>query len=519
MAQQNNLIVPNKWLITLAAMTGTLMAILDSTIVNIALPKIMASYGVNIDEIEWVVTAYLMALSVSMPVVGWLSGAIGQAQLYVLSLAIFTFSSALCGLAWSEDSLIFFRVVQGLGAGAIMPAAMAIMYESFPPHQRGFAMGIYGVGVTLGPAIGPVAGGYITEYFNWRWIFYVNLPIGLIGVALAAHSLRGLVRPPRNKFDAPGFIAMAIFLSFLLVALSRGQNEGWWSGYILGLITISALAFIAFLIIEMLSRSPLIELNLYAIAPYSLATIVGAVLGVGLFGTTFLAPMFLENLLDYTAFKTGLLMLPGALAVSVVLPFSGVLADKLDNRVTIVAGLIIVAISQFLFSRLDLMVSSTSVAIMFIFRGLGLGMIFPSLVNATLGAVPPRSINMASGLLNVTRQLGGSFGISILSTLLATREDFHKSIYSSAVTYGSFGTRSALAGAEALLRSVGQDVASAKTNAFSLVDMMVRKQASVAAFQDSFYLVGLLFLAAIIPALLIFKKKTPAPASLIPVGE
>lgn len=487
-------------------MLGTLMAVLDATIVNIALPKIMASFGVNIDEIEWVVTAYLMALSVAMPAVGWLSTAIGQAKLYGASLAIFTLSSALCGLAWSEDSLIFFRVIQGLGAGAIMPTAMAIMYETFPPHQRGFAMGIYGVGVTFGPAVGPVAGGYLTEYFNWRWIFYVNLPIGLLGVALAAYSLRGLARAAAKKFDAPGFIAMAIFLSFLLVALSQGQDEGWRSRYILGLIAISALAFILFLIIERLSGSPLIELELYAIAPYTLATLVGVALGVGLFGTTFLAPMFLENLLGYTALKAGVLMLPGALAVSAVLPISGALSDRIDHRVPIVAGLLMFALSQFLFSRLDLMASSTSVVAMFIVRGLGLGMIFPPLVNASLGAVPRQSINMASGLLNVTRQLGGSFGIAILSTLLTTREAFHKVIYSSAVTYGSYGTRSAIAGAEALLRSMGEDAASAPKKALWLIDMRVGKEALVAAYQDSFYLVALLFLAAIIPALMIHRR-------------
>ena len=299
-----------KWLVVIAVMSGAFMVVLDTTVVNVALPKIMAGFGVNIDKIQWVITAYMVAMAIMMPSVGWFSSRIGNKALFIGSLVLFTASSVFCGAAWNVDALIVFRIFQGVGAGALMPIAMVIIFEAFPPEERGLAMGVYGIGATFGPAIGPTLGGYLTEHFSWHLIFYINVPIGLVGIFLAAIILQTGRLQRELNFDILGFLTMAVFLGCLLTALSQGQKEGWTSFYILTLFAIAAIGLVSFLWAEHHVQQPFIDLSVYRTFAYSMATLVFIIQGFGLYGSTFLIPLFFESMLDYTALQAGFLMLP-----------------------------------------------------------------------------------------------------------------------------------------------------------------------------------------------------------------
>ncbi len=483
-----------KWWVTVTTMIGALMVVLDITIVNVAIPNIMASFGVNVETIEWVVTAYMMAMSVMMPTVGWLGNTMGNKNLYAVSLALFTLSSALCGMAWNNDSLVLFRVLQGIGAGVLLPVSMAIMYEAFPIQQRGFAMGLYGVGVTIGPAIGPALGGYLTERLSWRWVFYVNIPFGIIGLFLVLLVLRELRPRQVRPFDFLGFLTMSGFLVSLLLALSKGQREGWDSDYILSVLGISFLFFVSFLIIESRVKNPLIELSLFRNPVFSAITTLAMVFGVGLFGSTFLIPLFTQRLMGYTPIQTGIVMLPGALAVAVFLPLAGRLTDRLDPRLPLIIGMAIFTASLYWMAMLDLRTTFAAIMGMLIVRGIGMGFIFPPLLNTALGAVPPAQVGLASGLVNVLRQLGGSFGIALLSTLLVRREAFHRAIYAEGIVPGSFGTWEALQALEALAAKNGGSLVEVKAKTMALLQSLVVRRAQVSAYDDAFLLAALLTL-------------------------
>ena len=366
-----------KWLIVISVMSDAFMVVLDTTVVNVALPKIMAGLGVNLQKIQWVVTAYMLTMAVMMPSVGWLSARIGNKVLFISSLAIFTVSSIFCGASWNADVLILFRAFQGVGAGALMPIAMVIIFETFQPEQRGFAMGIYGIGATFGPAIGPTLGGYLTEHFSWHLIFYINVPIGLLGIFLALIILPAGKIKKGMTFDFWGFLTMAIGLGCLLTALSNGQLESWTSSYILTLFTVATFGLAAFFWIESRVSQPFIDLSVYGTFTYAMATTVFIIQGIGLYGSTFLIPMFFESMLGYTPLQAGILMLPMALVVAVVLPIAGRVADRMDGRIPIVFGVLFSAISLYWLSFVDLGTSRSTAYWMLIFRGFGLGFIFP----------------------------------------------------------------------------------------------------------------------------------------------
>jgi DHA2 family multidrug resistance protein len=494
----------SKWLVAVTVMSGAFMVVLDTTVVNVALPKIMAGFGVNLDKIQWVVTAYMLAMAIMMPSVGWLSARIGNKALFICSLALFALASAFCGTAWNEDALIFFRTLQGLGAGALMPIAMVIIFEAFPPEQRGLAMGVYGIGATLGPAIGPTLGGYLTEHFSWHLIFYINVPVGLTGVFLAAAILpRGKTRAGMT-FDLWGFATMAASLACLLIAFSQGQREGWTSGYILTLFSLAGVGLLTFLWVEarVVSR-PFIDLSVYGSFTYGMATLVFVIQGIGLFGSTFLIPMFFERLLDYTALQTGILLLPMALMVSLVLPTAGRLADRIDGRILIAVGVLFSTLSLYWLSFLDLRTSASTAMFMLILRGFGIGFIFPPLMNIALNSLPPEKVATGSGLMNVSRQVGGAFGVAALEALLDRREIFHNSLFAQAQQLNSVGTTEFLNRFQGLFESMGAVESAARGKALAVLNLLVGKQASVSAFDDCFFVAACIFLIGLLPTVLL----------------
>ena len=444
-----------KWLIVISVMSGAFMVVLDTTVVNVALPKIMAGLGVNLHKIQWVVTAYMLTMAIMMPSVGWLSSKIGNKALFISSLASFTVASIFGGAAWNADALILFRAVQGVGAGALMPIAMVIIFEAFPPEQRGFAMGIYGIGATFGPAIGPTLGGYLTEHFSWHLIFYINVPIGLLGIIVAVIILPAGKIKKGTTFDLWGFLTMAIGLACLLTALSNGQLEGWTSSYILTLFTVATFALAAFFWIERRVSQPFIDLSVYETFTYAMATTVFIIQGIGLYGSTFLIPMFFESMLDYTPLQAGILMLPMALVVAIVLPVAGRIADRMDGRIPIVLGVLFSALSLYWLSFVDLGTSRSTAYWMLIFRGFGLGFIFPPLMNLALKSLPPEKTATGSGLMIVSSQVGGVFGVAVIWAILDRREINHNSIFAQTQNLDSFATNQFIARLQELFYRIG----------------------------------------------------------------
>lgn len=497
-----------KWLVTVAIMSGAFLVVLDITIVNVILPEIMAGFGSTVDKIQWVITAYMLTMAVMMPSVGWVSARIGNKALFLLSLGVFCFSSALCGMAWNEDMLIVFRALQGCGAGSLMPIAMVIIFEVFPPEERGLAMGVYGIGATFGPAIGPTLGGYLAEHFSWRFAFYINVPVGILGILLGTLILpRGKIKKGTD-FDFQGLFTMALCLGCLVIALSQGQREGWTSFYILGLFAVSGLSLIAFLWVELRAPSPFIDLSVYRSFTYSMGTLVFIIQGIGLFGSTWLIPLFFETLLDYTALQAGLLMLPMAMVVAMVLPLAGRMADRMDGRIPIAIGVIFSTLALYWLSFLDLRTSALTGVGMLIFRGIGLGFIFPPLMSIALKSLPSEKVATGSGLMNVSRQIGGAFGVAFAGSFLVRREIYHTSLFAQSQTLDSFATRKFLEDLTALFEKAGAVKSLAAKKALAVLELYVRKEAMVGAFDDCFLMAAAVFLLAIFPALLLRVPKS-----------
>ncbi len=490
------------WLTTIIVMCGSFMVVLDATVVIIALPKIMADFGVNINKIQWIITAYMLTMAIMMPSVGWLSQRLGNRGLFLVSLAIFTAASVLCGTAWNINALILFRVLQGFGAGLIMPIAMAIIFEAFPVERRGMAMGIYGLGATFGPVIGPTLGGYLTEKFSWHLIFLINIPVGLVAIVLAAWILPGGTTRKGLHFDVWGFVTMAVGLGCLLMGLSQGRQEGWTSTYILGLFGVALAALAVFLRVELTSSHPFIDLRVYKNFTYTMATTVFIIQGIGLFGSTYLIPLFFETILKYSPLETGLLMLPMAVVVSITLPLSGRLTDRIDVRIPIGLGVTCAVLSLFWLSFLNMGTSSVDGIGMLIMRGFGIGFIFPPIMNSALRSLPQEKVAIGSGLMNVSRQLGGAFGVAFLGTVLEHRQFQYESIFLKAQGLASYAANSALPSVQTWSNSPG-----AAHQGTATLHALVAQKAMVASYDDTFLLAAGIFALAILPTILLRSRR------------
>ncbi|HVU35032.1 MAG TPA: DHA2 family efflux MFS transporter permease subunit [Opitutaceae bacterium] len=415
-----------RWSVLGIIMLGTFMAILDSSIVNVALPHMMASFGVDRNQIEWVSTGFMMASAVVMPFVGWLTNRMSYKAVYLGSLFVFTVASGLCAMAWNYESLIAARILQALGGGAIQPIGMAIVAELFEPHERGKALGIWGTGIMAGPALGPTLGGYLTDAFSWRTIFSVNLPIGALTLLAGMIIMRPLrAHGPRRRFDFFGYVFLALALIGSLTALSNGQEKGWFSTYIRVCEGIAAVGFVLFIATELTVEHPLLDLRLFAIRNYSLATALAIFRAIGLFGSVFLFPIFLQNLMHYTPVQAGLWMIPGALAVGATMPVAGRLADRYSPALLTAAGCTLVGFSLVAFGYLDPLSNRTMIVVPQVFRGIGLALMMAPLMAAAINAVPRHEVPMATSFLNVSQNVGGSLGIALLNNYVTNAIHTH----------------------------------------------------------------------------------------------
>lgn len=498
------------WWVAIPVILGMFIVIMDTSIVNVALPHMMSAFGVDVEQIQWISTGYMMAIAVMMPTTGFLGDRFGRKRIYVLALFLFTMASVLCGLAWNNESLIVFRVFQGIVGGGIQPVAQAIIFEAFPPEKRGLSMALIGIGAMFAPVIGPTLGGYLVEYLNWRWIFFVNLPFGLFGTFMAFAILR---ESPRRtvRFDMIGFALMAVFLSTFLLALSQSNEKGWGSNYIVSLLVIAVVSFGLFLIVEFWVREPVIRLSLFRNITYSSGTIASVAMGVGLYGGIFLLPVFLQTLMGYDAIKTGLLMMPQGLAVGIVMPISGIMLNKMDPRIPMATGLGLMGLSLVLQSQMTPLTSLYDIIFWSVLRGIGMAFAFPALSQMALGAFPLKKIGQASGLFNVTRQIGGSFGIAFLATLLTQRTVFHLSSISQQPGPMGYIAEKSTALAQGMMR-LGSDPTLAHSQAQAAIGQMAAAQASILAFQEAFLASGIIMFIGMVPVILMKKKPKPAGA-------
>jgi len=408
-------------LITVTVMLGMIMAIIDSTIVNVGLNDIGGNLGASVDEISWIVTGYILANVIVMPLNGWLTAYFGRKNFYAASLVLFTLASLLCGTATSIWQLVAYRVIQGMGGGALQPTAQAILFETYPPERRGQAMAIFGLGAMVGPAVGPVLGGYIIDNASWPLIFFINIPIGVIAVIMTMLFIPNpkFIAKPKGGVDWLGLGLLTAGLASLQYVLERGEHDEWFSSSTIVLLTVISIAAISWFVWKTLrDRHPLVDIRVFRFRTFTIGNIMGTIMGFGLFGTAFVLPLFLQNILQQTAFDTGLALLPGALATAVSMLIVGRLINRLDPRILVAFGMLLFAWSTWDMGALTAQSDYWGFFWPRVWQGMALGFMFVPLSTVTLGAVPLAELAGATGVSTLLRQLGGSFGIAILTTLL-----------------------------------------------------------------------------------------------------
>jgi DHA2 family multidrug resistance protein len=489
-------------------MLSAFLVVMNNATVNVALPPMMTAFGLNIDQVQWVVTAYMIAGAVMVPTVGWLGNVLGNRNLFLLSMLVFIAASALCGLAWSGSSLIVFRIVQGLGGGPITPMAMVFLNQTFPPHQRGLAMGLYGLGVSCGPSIGPVLGGYVTEYLNWRMVFYLNIVPGLVGLVLVLLVIPKGREAITRPLDVPGLITLTVFLVSLLIALSQGQRQGWDTPYIQRLFVTAGAALLIFLSIELLRKDPLVELRLYKNLAFAAVSLVLFITAMAFWGTSFLQTFLLQRLLGYTPSQAGFAILPGALSMAVTTMIAGRLVDKVDRRYVVWGGLGMFILASYWFSFLELDRPMSWMIWMIVGRYMTIGFIFTPMNAASLMVLPPDQVRMGSGLINLMQQgLGGTLGLAMMTTVLQRRTYYHSSVMAQEQVASALPWHDVMAPIHEFLTRAGEIGAMAELKAVALLRHHLAQQATVAAYQDCFLLVVVLCLA-VSPLVYFLRRRT-----------
>ncbi len=504
-----------KWWVTANVMVGTFMAVLDATIVNVGLPKMMAAFGTSVDKIEWVITAYLLVFAVMLPTSGWVADHFGYKRTYFMALFLFTFGSFLCSLSWDENILIVFRIVQGAGAGFLLPVGMAIVTREFPPEKRGIALGFWGIAAAASVSLGPMIGGYLIDTFSWHAIFDVNVPVGLIGMAATVIIQREYRTERARSFDFVGFVSVTVFLTFLLLALSDGNaawnTGGWTSPFILTCFALSVVGFVVFILTELSVKHPLIELDLLKDPNFAVTNAILFIFGLGMFGSTFLLPLYLQESLNYTALQSGMVFFPVGILQAIMSPIAGYFSDRVNPKLPAFVGIVLLAISLYLNYFFTLQSEHAQIMLPLYIRGFSMGLLFIPLSTMALTNIPKHKMAQASGLFNVIRQVGGSFGVAILGTMLTRRVIFHTALYGQAVDQYSPAFRAVTYGMQHFVQqTTGGTPADALMKAKVLLAEHVANQAFVQAVDDDFLIAAAITILCFIPLMLLryTKKRT-----------
>ncbi len=500
----------NKWLITITVMLPAIMEIIDTSVANVALPHMQGSLNAGTDEVTWVLTSYLVANAVVLPMTGWLARVFGRKRFLMTCIVLFTLASLLCGASPNLAALIFFRIVQGAAGGALIPISQAILMETFPPHQRGMAMAIFGIGAMFGPIVGPALGGWITDNMSWRWIFYINLPIGIIAMIMCAF----FVFDPDYLKRKAGSIAIDYWGLFLLVAsmgslqvvLDKGQQEDWFnSSFIIAFSVITVMATIALVWVELTHEHPVINLRLFKNVSFSAGNLIMFVVGFALYSSIMLIPLFLQTLMGYSATDAGMVMAPGGVATLMTMPLVGAALAKRDGRKIVFVGLLLGAASMFIMQGLNLEGAFWDYTWPRIVLGFGLAMIFVPLTTVTLASIPRHEMGNATGMFSLLRNIGGSVGIAMAATLLARYQQFYQTSLVSHITPYSTTWQMRFSGLKQAIITKGVSVTESDSKALGMLYGAVRRQAGALAFNRIFFVIGVAFLI-IIPFLFLLKR-------------
>ena len=465
-------------------------------------------------------TAYMLALAVMLPTTGWLADRFGYKRMYFIGLMVFTLGSALCGLSNDENTLIMSRIIQGLGAGIIMPLGMAIISREFPPQQRGMALGFWSISAAASVSFGPLIGGYLVDNFSWQLIFDVNLPVGILGMVATVVIQREYISKKIRNFDVIGFISVSLFLPLILYALAEGSamtnSEGWSASYVMLCIAISIIAFVTFITAELIVKDPLIDLRLFKDYNFAVSNIIMFVFGIGMFGSTFLLPLYLQNSLGYTAIQAGAVFLPVGIIQGAVAPVIGKFADKTNAKIPILVGVILLAFSFFINSKMTFFTEHHTVMASLYLRGFAMGIMFTPLNTISLLDVPREKMAQASGIINVIRQLGGSFGVAILATLLITRVSYHTEMFGESVNPRSETYQAVSAKVkQQLIYNSGSTPSTAARQSQAIIVGQLNKESYIQGIDDDFLVAGLFTLIGGIPVLFLRVKKKTLPSKTI----
>lgn len=500
----------NPWLIAVSVMVCTFMEVLDTSIANVALPHIAGSLSITPDEATWVLTSYLISNAIILPTTGWFSRTFGRKRFLLVCIGIFTVGSLACGVAPNIQTLIIARIIQGAGGGALQPSAQAIMLESFPSAKRGQAMAFYTFGIIFAPIIGPTLGGWITDSATWRWVFYINVPVGVIAAMMVASFIED---PPyirnaaKTALDYIGFGLLAIWLSCLQVVLDKGQEADWFGAlYIRWLVVIAAVAFLAFLIWELTAQHPVVNLRALRNRNFATGTTIVLAIGMVLYGTTALLPLFLQTLLNYPALQSGLAVSPRGFGSIVAILIIGRMVNWFDTRIFIIAGLALVSWSSFALGKVNLNIGMISVTWPIIVNGFAVSMLFIPLSVTTMSTLRNDQIGNATGIYNLMRNIGGAIGISITTTLLARHSQLVQNMLAGKVSTTHANFQHAVTAITAALPRQSSPAATTHL-AYGIIYQQLQEQAQAMAYVHDFRLLGFMCLACIPLVLLLRSPK------------
>ncbi|MED1797693.1 DHA2 family efflux MFS transporter permease subunit [Brevibacillus porteri] len=503
------------WLSLVAILSGTFVAILNNSLINVALPAMVNIFGSTTETMQWVLTGYMLANAVMIPMSGSLSAKFGAKKIFVLSLSAFTFSSILCALAWSDSSLIAFRVVQGVSGGMIMPIGMSMIYMIVPREKIGMALGIFGIASMTAPALGPTLGGYLIEFLSWQFLFLVGVPFGIFAVIMSIVLLKETPKKPELKFDFLGAFLAIVGFGTLLLAFSKGQAEGWTSFFIVSLFFVAVMSLILFVWVELGKESPLLDLRLLKIPTFTISILTSGFVMMGMMGGIFLMPIFLQNIQGLTAMESGILLMPQSIAMAIMMPISGKLMDKYGIGPIGLIGLTIMSITTYELHTLSADSMHSWIDMILTIRGIGIGLCMMTLSTVGMNAVPRASVGDASPLSNVLRQVMSSFAIAILTVIMQARQNFHMASISDNLNTDM--AMQFISGISGMYAQVGVDAASATGGASAILYGMMAKESLVQGIGDTF-LVSVIPIVLSIP-LLYFLHKKPKKTQQVPATE
>lgn len=499
----------NPWAIAISVMTATFMVVLDSSVANVALPHIAGSLSASTDEATWVLTSYLVSNAIMLPATGWITRRIGRRRLLMLSIVLFTVASMLCGMAINMPMLILARILQGVGGGGMQPLAQSILLESFPPAEHGKAMAVYGTGIVVAPVIGPTLGGWITDSYSWRWIFYINLPVGVLAFFLASLFIED---PPylrvkfQGKIDALGFGLMAVWLGTLQLVLDKGQEADWFEAdWIRWTAAVSGVALVAFVARELRHREPIVQLRVFLNRDFAVGTLITGLYGVVLYSTTALLPLFLQTLLGYPALDSGLAVSPRGFGSMASMLIAGMIANRVDSRLLLAFGFFVLGTSTLMLSYVNLGIAMNSVVIPNILNGFAGGFIFVPLTTLAMSRLRKQEVGNAAGIYNLVRNIGGSIGIASATAFLVRMGQVHQNYLAANLAPSDSSLALAARGLAEKLFAGGTDGVSSQHRALGAIYQMMQQQASLMAYVDSFRLLGYLSLLCI-PVVLLFRR-------------